>query len=224
MNLSSGDYRDDSFESTEAIGTRVEVMPLCDIMFDNFSSESPTLDAHRVVDLGLKHNLSSESEEVEDDDAVSSSSSSTDSYCVRVPASPRTTVSDDDPIGDISIDSVDSSTFFHHLSQKIESKDEASTRNAPVLLVSHNNDAFELSDPKDKGKECKRNGSYAMLRFTFLLVTLVIMLADGLQGKSHECFRTVVPTIKRFRLKLLPSQLQRSLHFGFLRNASICTL
>jgi hypothetical protein len=180
--LSSGDFRDDSFESTEATAMRLEAMPLCDIVFGNFSSESSKLDVHRVADIGLKHNLSSESDEIEDDDAISSSSSA-GFYCGRVPASPSSTVSDNDPVGDISIDSNDSSTCFHPLSKQIDSQNEASVRNSPVLFELHINDTVELSETVERSK---RKGSYAMLRFTYLLVTLVIMLADGLQGKSQE--------------------------------------
>lgn len=185
--LPSGDFRDDSSESAAPIARRVEGMPLCDIVFDSYS-ESSTLDVHRVADIGLKHNLSNESDEVEDDDAVSSSSS-TGFYCVRVPVSPSTTMSDNDPVGDISIDSADSAACFHPLAQGIENKNEASTRHSPLLFESH------IDDPIEK---CKRKGSYAMLRFTYLLVTLVIMLADGLQGKSQECVRALVPSIQRF--------------------------
>lgn len=194
--LSSGDFRDDSSESTAPIARTVEGMPLCDIVFDS-NSESSTLDVHRVSDIGLKHILSNESDEVDDDDAISSSSSSSSTgfYCVRVPVSPSTTMSDNDLVGDISIDSADSAACFHPLAQGIENKNEARTRHSPLLFASHIDDTFELSDPIEK---CKRKGSYAMLRFTYLLVTLVIMLADGLQGKSQECVRALVPSIQRF--------------------------
>lgn len=71
--------------------------------------------------------------------------------------------------------SVDFPSSHDSLSSQDESKDLSQRLSAPLLAS---------EDGDERQEEKHENHSFAVLRVTYLLVTLVIMLADGLQGEN----------------------------------------
>jgi hypothetical protein len=110
----------------------------------------------------------------EDDESVSTTSS--DSSVTRMPTSPlHALCTFVNPIVDTSIDS-DSSRLLSH-AEKFNSRD-----NKPLILPSVFVPSNEYTDAPSSCESKTDQLSFLSLRVTYLLVTLVIMLADGLQG------------------------------------------
>lgn len=167
---SSGGFPDDSIDA--------ESMTNGGAVFDNLP-ESSKLGVLHIDDEGLEQLGPSKADE--DNDTVSSSSSNSGFFCVRIPVSPTSCISAVDPMADISTDSIDSDACFHPLSQINKDEDKGLARNSPGLVEP----SFEIEVNCEQNAPIEKNKkdvSYAMLRITYLLVTLVIMLADGLQG------------------------------------------
>ena len=137
-------------------------------------SKTSNLMVDRVLNVRLKRLVSSESIEFDDDDTGSIGSTNSGYVCARIPTSLGTSMSDDDPDWNSLVDR----TFFYPLSQRIENK------NMPLTHVYVESSIKPTYEPTAPMAGAGTIGSYSMLRATYLLVTLVIMLADGLQGKS----------------------------------------
>ena len=203
--VTSGDFRDDSCLDDETNGVRGGVILLSDIVFCK-KSEIAKLGVNRVDEgyIGPNHHVPGESDDVdvdEDDDTVSSSSS--EFIYAILPVSPSTTISEDDTVEHLT---VDSNKCFHPLSKCIDHVSMSLTRIPPVLTESLLERTCDAAAPTER---MTNTGSYSMLRITYLLVTLVIMLADGLQGKPMACCTTCFKYIELctycIKLKLFPS-------------------
>jgi hypothetical protein len=169
---------DDSFPKSKTIDTMIT---LVDVVFENIP-KTPDLDRHMK---SKKLQLTNELDEVYDGDTVSSSSSGC-VCCTRIPATPTSDVSASEPLlVDVSVDSVDPNIFYHPLAQCMDNESEPYIKN----LNSFNSLTNTISSAKSSVKlrnVAADQSSYTTLRITYLLVTLVIMLADGLQGKSLQ--------------------------------------
>ena len=145
--------------------------------------------ANHLRNVKLDRLVSSESLEVDDDDddydTGSLSSTSSDFVCATVPSSPSSTRSYDDAVDTI---------FFHPLSQQCTEDENMSLTSNPLGVVEST--MRPRREPRTHLSIYDSIGSYSMLRIAYLLVTLVIMLADGLQGRSPE---TKHVTIKCYR-------------------------
>ena len=75
-----------------------------------------------------------------------------------------------DPVSPLSVNQPSQCNEQDHESTAAEEQQKANT----LLLVS--NDSPDMN-----------SSEFVSLRITYLIVTLVIMLADGLQGKNHDC-------------------------------------
>jgi hypothetical protein len=168
------------------ISNQGELSPSCDVGLES-EPESTSItgsDIHEVAEVEFYRSASQKSDAVDDDDDddddTTISSTSCNSICLSgVPATEGSYLSDIDHIGDISIDTVDSIASSCHVEHCIDTQLEPLVEDSQPLSDS----SSKSNAPEDQKKN---QGSYMTLRITYLLVTLVIMLADGLQGTSRR--------------------------------------
>jgi hypothetical protein len=173
----SGDLNDVSLLADRTITTSDGVLRLpCDVvLIDRTRTSKRSVQLKRLVSIDDDNN-----DDEDFDDTGSRSSTSSNFVCARTPPSPNSTMSrDDDPSGDV----LGHDIFFHPLSQCIESENMPLTAQSTASVESSKKLILESTAQVSGSSNI---GSYSMLRITYLLVTLVIMLADGLQGKLYE--------------------------------------
>jgi hypothetical protein len=179
--LPSSDVGGESFMKAESI---VHALPkkaggvalpisFSDVVFEIFPE--PNMELRLGINKFERTRLLSRDFDEIDNCDLDSSTGSISSTCSasRVPISPNT-----DPLTEESFDSIEKIESFsmthplvHYLDTHNDELSDASRLKESVSIISVN--------PDKKGA---LQSSYMTLRITYLLVTLVIMLADGLQG------------------------------------------